>query len=48
MPSSKNYVRDYKREAAKPKSSNRSFSRKTNAKKYGNVGASMKPGQGKK
>ena len=101
MPSSKNYVRDYKREAAirstpkdkaenasrkrarrilekegvvkkgdgkdvdhknrnpksngrsnlraQPKSTNRSFSRKANAKKYGNnVGASNPPTQGKK
>ena len=32
----------------KPKSANRSFSRKANAKKYGNVGASNPPTQRKK
>jgi hypothetical protein len=32
----------------KPKSANRSFSRKVNAKKYGKVGASNQPTQGKK
>tara|TARA_R110000787_G_scaffold113817_4_gene223135 strand:+ start:2353 stop:2655 length:303 start_codon:yes stop_codon:yes gene_type:complete len=34
--------------SVKPKSANRSFSRKVNAKKYGRVGASNPPTQGKK